>query len=344
MSATDGRGAVYQKIGSRRKRRNRWRKLASRYMGYLFGRIALAILSQLPLGLGLALSRVGGHIVYFVSRRDRLIAYDNLRNVYGHEWSEQQLKQCIVETFQHNIATLVEALILARWSNEQLMAKYPEAIAGVLQLERKTRESENGLLLLTGHYGNWEMIPFLAHRFANSFVVSIAQKLYFPKYQELLHRFRTREGMEVIYSDESPRRLMRAMRNGKCVGLLPDRTVRTNRGIFVDFFGRPVYTTTLPIRLARKIGAQVQLISLVREPESLLSTRQHRFRVDLPPLLELEHTGNEERDLRNDTQKFTWLIEEAIRNNPSQWSWSYPRWRAVPGRPRLPHGARSPCA
>ena len=107
--------------------RSRWRKLVSRYCSYIVVRCMYALVSRLPLGAGLMLSRVGGRLAYCVDRRYRRIAYDNLKRVYGDVWSERELRRRVREVFQHTAATVTEWTILSRWSNERLQTKYPRS-------------------------------------------------------------------------------------------------------------------------------------------------------------------------------------------------------------------------
>ncbi len=313
-----------------KRKRNRALKISSRYAGYCCLRLAHFLLSRLPLPLGLAVSRVGGYLAYLVAREARRCGVESLTRVYGNEFSENEIRQQVKEVFQHTAATAAEFCILRRWSNEKLQAKYPEVVAAVQQTERDVRASGSGVVGLTAHFGNWEVLSLFHSRFAPGLLVPVAKRAYFSKYHDFIHRLRTADGLEVIYNDESPRKLIRAIHDGKLLGLLPDQNLRTNGGVFVEFFGKPAYTVTFPVVLARKLGVKMFFSCLVREGGS--------FRLMHSGLFDTPRTGNQERDVLEGTQRWTSLLEDSIREFPTQWSWIYPRWRSTPDHPRFHHG------
>jgi KDO2-lipid IV(A) lauroyltransferase len=133
-------------------------------------------------------------------------------------------------------------------------------------------------------------------------------------------------GLDMVYTDESPRKLIRALKNGQVLGLLPDQDLRTNSGIFVDFFGMPAYTVTMPARLARQLGVKMGLCCLLREGKG--------FRLVYHPPFDIPRTSDETADIAGATQMWSHLLESEIRKRPEQWVWFYPRWRTPLERPR----------
>ncbi len=320
----------------RKRRRSRARKRLSRHLGYAGLRLAHAVISRLPLALGLALSRATGYLAYLVSSASKQHALESLRRVYGRELSERQIRRRALEVFQHSIATAVEWVIVRRWSDAKLYGEYREVAEGLRQLAREIRATGGGIVGLTAHLGNWEVLSLLYHRFAPGVLVPVAKPAYFEKYQQFLHRLRTEDGMDVIYTEASHRRMVRAIRRGQMLGMLPDQNLRTNSGVFVDFFGRPAHTVTFPVALARKLDVRMVSAFLVREGGSL-RRKTHRFQLVRSELFDVPRTGDEKTDLLEGTQEWTSRLEEVIRRYPEQWCWTYPRWRSTPEHPRLPH-------
>lgn len=314
----------------KKRRRSRFLKTVSRYGGYAGVRVGHFILSRLPLRLGLLLSSVVGNIAYVFARKARRNAYESLSRVYGNEFSDREIRRQVKDVFRHTVATAAEFCILRRWSNERLEARFPNVVAGIKQIDRDVKESGCGVVGLTAHFGNWEVLSLFYSRFAPGLLVPVAKRAYFEKYQEFIHSLRTADGLDVIYSDESPRRQIRAVRDGHLLGLLPDQNLRTNSGVFVEFFGKPAYTVTFPVVLARKLGVKMVFNCLVRENGG--------FRFMYSGLFDVPRTENEERDVLVGTQQWTALLEDSIRKYPTQWSWIYPRWKNTPDRPRYHHG------
>ena len=92
-------------------------------------------------------------------------------------------------------------------------------------------------------------------------------------------------------------------------------------GVFVDFFGRPACTTTGIARVALHTDAAV-VPGYAYWDENL---RKYRLRFEPP--VELVRTGNTERDVLENTQRFAKVIEEIIRKHPEQWVWIHARWK-----------------
>ncbi|MCI0525873.1 MAG: lysophospholipid acyltransferase family protein, partial [Nitrospira sp.] len=113
------------------------------------------------------------------------------------------------------------------------------------------------------------------------------------------------------------------LKRGETVGFLLDQNVAIDQGVFVNFFGRSACTHKTLALLALKTGAAVLPAFTFREEKN-----GHRIVVE-PPVL-LEETGNTERDLVVNTQKFTSLIESYIRKHPDQWLWVHRRWKTQP--------------
>jgi KDO2-lipid IV(A) lauroyltransferase len=114
------------------------------------------------------------------------------------------------------------------------------------------------------------------------------------------------------------------------VGILADQNTILEEGVFVDFFGIPASTTTGIARMALHTGAPVV-------PGYLLwDTAIGKYRLRFDPAVELSRTGNvsekeyTEEDVRENTARFTRVIEEIVRKNPEQWVWVHKRWKTRP--------------
>src|SRR5579884_900666 len=101
-------------------------------------------------------------------------------------------------------------------------------------------------------------------------------------------------------------------------------------GVFVDFFGIPACTSSGLARMARRTGAPVV-------PGFLLwDARLGRYRLRFDPPVELAQTQDEVQDVRENTARFTKVIEAYVRQYPEQWLWVHKRWKTrPPGAPPL---------
>jgi len=186
-----------------------------------------------------------------------------------------------------------------------------------------------GVLLLTGHLGAWELIPF-ARRVPGKPMYFVVRPIDNPLIDALVNRYRSCSGNLPINKDEAARGALRVLRKGGVVGILADQNTAIDEAVFVNFFGVPAATTSGLARLARHTGAAV-VPAYTYWDESV-----GKYRVCAEPALELERTDDEQDDIRAYTARFNQVLEAAIKRNPDQWLWAHRRWKnRPPGEPPI---------
>jgi KDO2-lipid IV(A) lauroyltransferase len=284
-----------------------------------YGAVALlAVARLLPARLLYALGTGGGWCAYHLLRRERRKTLANLALAYGEEKNAAERARIARGVFVNLGRNLMELALYSRLTEQnmhQLVSMEGKEIVD------RALAGGKGALVITGHIGNWELIPtyFLAIGYTGGVV---ARRIYYEKYERLLFRLRKSRGFRVFYRDESPKEVLRTLRNNEVVGILADQDVRKLDGVFVDFFGIPAYTPTAPVLIAMKSGAPLLPSRIVREG------RRHRILIDEP--LPLRVTGDRQADLVYNTQLWSMSIERYIREHPDQWVWMHRRWRTRP--------------
>ena len=186
-----------------------------------------------------------------------------------------------------------------------------------------------GVLFLTAHMGAWELSSY-AHALNGYPLHYMARPLDNARLDALVNRYRGLSGNQPIFKNESARAMLKILRDAGTVGILADQNTLPEEGAFVNFFGTPACTTTGIARVALHTGAAVVPGYAVWD-ESL---RKYRLRFEPP--LELIRTGDAERDILENTQRFAKVTEEIIRKYPEQWVWVHARWKTRPkGEPPL---------
>jgi Kdo2-lipid IVA lauroyltransferase/acyltransferase len=194
-------------------------------------------------------------------------------------------------------------------------------------LEGKNRGK--GVIYLTGHIGAWELSSF-AHALYGFPLHYMARPLDNAPLDAMVNEYRGRSGNKPIYKNEAARMMMKVLKGAGTIGILADQNTMPGEGVFVDFFGTPACTTTGIARVALHTDAAV-VPGYAYWDENL---RKYRLRFEPP--VELVRTGDAERDVRENTQRFTKVIEEIIRKHPEQWVWIHARWKNRPeGEPPL---------
>jgi len=180
-----------------------------------------------------------------------------------------------------------------------------------------------GVLYLTGHIGAWELSSF-AHALYGFPLHYMARPLDNKPLDAMVNEYRGLSGNKPIFKNESARVMLRIFKEAGTVGILADQNTMPGEGVFVDFFGAPACTTTGIARVALHTDAAVVPGYAVWD-ENL---RKYRLRFEPP--VELVRTGDAERDIAENTQRFAKVIEEIVRKYPEQWVWIHARWKARP--------------
>jgi len=180
-----------------------------------------------------------------------------------------------------------------------------------------------GVLYLTGHIGAWELSSF-AHALYGFPLHYIARRIDNQRIDALVNGYRCLSGNRAIFKNESARVTLKVLKEAGTVGILADQNTMPGEAVFVDFFGKQASTTTGIARVALHTDAAVVPGYAVWD-ESL-----GKYRLRFEPPVELIRTGDVERDIVENTQKFTKVIEDIIRKYPDQWVWVHGRWNTRP--------------
>ena len=203
-----------------------------------------------------------------------------------------------------------------------------KGIEGVVVLDGEenfeaARRRGKGVLFLTGHMSAWELAPF-AHALYGHPLQFLVRPIRNRRVDELINSYRCLSGNQPIEKNKSARMIFKVLNDGGTVGILSDHNTSLEEGVFVDFFGVPASTTSGLARIALRTGAAVV-------PGFLFwDTAQKVYRLRFEPAVELARSDNEEADVRENTARFTRVIEDYIRAHPDQWLWVHKRWKTRP--------------
>lgn len=190
-----------------------------------------------------------------------------------------------------------------------------------------TRAQGRGVLYLTPHLGCFEVSAQIAALWAPITV------MYRPPRKAALRPLaeasRRRHNLSTAPASlAGVRQLLRVLRAGEAVGLLPDQAPASGEGVWADFFGRPAYTMTLPARLVQLSGARIILASALRLP------RGRGYALTLEPF-----DDPLDPDPQRAAAQINHALEAMIRRCPQQYLWGYNRYKRPPGAPEPPVAA-----
>jgi Kdo2-lipid IVA lauroyltransferase/acyltransferase len=187
----------------------------------------------------------------------------------------------------------------------------------------KARQRGNGVLFLTGHMSAWELAPF-AHALYGHPLHFLVRPIANRRVDALINRYRCLSGNRPIEKNRAARAMLTVLGDGGTVGILSDHNASLEEGVFVDFFGIPASTTAGLARVALRTDAAV-VPGFLCWDEKL-----GKYRLQFAPAVDLVRSGDEERDVRENTARFTRVIEDWVRAHPDQWLWVHKRWKTRP--------------
>jgi len=282
-------------------------------------------LGVLPRPLARSLAAGVVRIFYAVLPRLRNTAEVNLRIAFP-DWSATQRK-AVVRGMLRNLGWMAaEFARFPKYTKENIeLVVALDGHENFLEGQRRGK----GVLYLTGHIGAWELSSF-AHALYGFPLHYMARRIDNPKIDALVNGYRCLSGNRPIFKNESARVMLKVLNEAGTMGILADQNTMPQEGTFVDFFGQMASTTTGIARVALHTNAAVVPGYAIWDEAS------GKYRLRFEPPLELIRTGDMERDVFENTQKFTKVIEQIIRKYPEQWVWVHGRWNTRPaGEPSL---------
>jgi len=274
---------------------------------------------MLPRGVARAIGAGIAGFAYGALGRLRSVGLRNLELALP-EKSTAERERILREEYRNLGWLLAEFCLMPRYT--------PEGASRFIRYEGldnylRARERGNGVLVLTGHLGAWELSSFY-HSLMGYPMGMVIRRLDNPLVDRFVNHVRCLHGNRVIHKDDFARGLIASMRAGETVGILMDTNMTPPQGFFVPFFGVQACTASGMARVAAKTGAAVVPGFLLWEESA------QKYVLHFGDPLPVVTTGDAEQDALANTAAFTAKIEEYVRQYPEQWLWMHRRWKTRP--------------
>ncbi len=256
-------------------------------------------------------------LLYFALPQRVRIAEENLRNAFPDK-DDAWIKATAKKVFENMGTVFAEFLAIPKLSDEEI--KDYVRFENVELIKEKYNQGR-GVLLLSGHYGNWELLAYSVSVYLNLPVLVIVKPLANYFLDKIINKYRTRRGNSVVSMYESAFKVVKTLKGGGIVALLADQSATKDKDIFVEFFGRKAATFDSPAHFALKYNVPI-ILGFARREDYYYKVR----------LVEIEHsdlTFNPEGKFVL-TQRYVQLLENAIREQPELWLWTHRRWKHKP--------------
>ena len=224
------------------------------------------------------------------------------------------------EITQHLGFNLCEFFLLQNPACRQLLKKNLQ-ITGLEHLLKAQKEG-SGAIIVSAHFGNWELAGFLS-TFMQNPIATVAKPIKGkPRLYRAIEKTRQDIGFIPIDKSGSAGSLIRNLKKGGIIGLLVDQRVRRRLRIWSPFFGHQVPTIPSPAVLARLSGSPIIPAFTTR-----LRPLHHQIMIEEP--IFVPRTGNSREVIADYTRRLNRLIEKQIRDCPAQWFWPHDRWQKI---------------
>jgi len=287
---------------------------------YVAVRLVSVAMHTFPINANLQTAKLLGTGLFLIDRKHRERALANLRRSFP-DMTEQQRTDLALRSMQQMVILFAEVLFTTRLIRTDTWARYVELDNFREVLDMLLRR-ERGLILLTGHYGNWEILGYVLATLGFE-TTSIARPLDNPYVSRFLFGVREKTGQKIIAKKGATPEITAAMENKGAVGFIADQNAGS-KGVFVDFFGRKASTYKSIALVAMQYEVPV-IIGYARR----INDRFH-FKVGAQDIIYPDDWKSQADPLRYITQRYTKAIEDIVRVDPGQYWWVHRRWKTRP--------------
>lgn len=266
-------------------------------------RLIFKPLSLLPLPVLHTLGTLLGKIMFLVSKKAKTRALDNITQ---SQLFQNKTAEAVRQSFIATGRAILETPYIWNSDNKKV-ASLMQEVHGWDAVEDAVKTNK-GIIFLTPHMGCFEITSLY---FALHYPLTVLYRRPKKKWLAPLVQGRKRDNVSLAEANSTGvRKLLKALKKGEAVGILPDQIPAAGEGEWADFFGKPAYTMTLASKLAAKTGATV----IMTFGERLAHGKGYVIYFK-----------------KVDSVKTTTLLNQAVESqiaeNPSQYYWSYNRYK-----------------
>ena len=252
--------------------------------------------------------------LYFKISKDKENVLRNLQTAFPDK-SKSEIETIKNEFARHLGKSLFELFSVKNLAKKEFLDMFE--FSGKEYLDEALKKG-NGVILLGGHIGNWELLAASLASLGYTINV-VAKKIYDERLNDILVGIRKSQGVKSLLRSESTKDMIKCFKNNESLGILIDQDT-TVKGCFVNFFGKKCFTPLGATVMALKYNVPVLPVFVRR-----IENNRHLIEIQKP--VDLKVTDNYEDDLIQNTQIFNDIIEAQIRKYPAQWVWVHNRWK-----------------
>ena len=300
-----------------------WIQKLNWYLQYVALRVVEMLLQCFPIEDNLKAASLVGDLLYLLDRRHRERALGNLRASFPGA-ADEELRRIARKSCEHLIMVGAETLCLPRLMQFNRYLDYVDISTCLPQFHYIS--SGNPAILVTGHFGNWEMMGF-SMAVMGFPPTAVARPLDNPYLNEHIMGLRQRTGMKILFKEGMTDEALADLRRGRPLGLIADQDAG-RRGFFVNFFGRKASAYKSIAYLAMEENIPIFVGGVYRVGPGF------RYRIEMTDRIEPSEYPKDLDGALAITQRYTTGIEKAVLLAPEQYLWVHRRWKTRPPEER----------
>jgi KDO2-lipid IV(A) lauroyltransferase len=287
---------------------------------YLLVRILVCVIQAMPPRMALSLADGLAWLAYRLDKRHREVAADNLRHAFPEITSPTEIDRRVRAVFRHFCRLVIDIAFIPRKLHPCNWRRHVDLSHGRMLVDHLL--ARQPLLFLTGHFGNWEMggwvLGLLGFR-----TYAVARDLDNPYLDAYLRRFRQGTGQQLLSKNGDAQKMQKILAAGGIIATLADQDAG-QRGLFVDFFGRPASTHKAVALLSLQFDVPLVVMGVCKTGDPL------RFKPIIEDVIFPKEFAGQPDAIKQMTQRFTSSLERIIRQAPEQYFWLHRRWKHQP--------------
>lgn len=261
-----------------------------------------------------ALAHALGDFIYRVLKLRRSLVEENLALTFP-EKNREEISAIALQVYRNQAENFIEMLRLP-------MIKTAEDAARLLDLDArhllsKTLDQQKGCVLVSAHFGNWELMALCSGLLMAPFTI-VVKELKNHAIDRKINSWRTMQGNRIVYDWQALRTGLRTLREGGIVTILGDQS-DSGGSFFTEFLGRRTAVFLGPAFLALKAGVPLFVVMC-------RSIGNGRYTIDIEEI-DMSDLGREKADAEELARRYTKVIERFIYQYPEEWFWLHNRWK-----------------
>lgn len=280
------------------------------------------LVAALPRSQSIRIGKKIGIFLFNILHGRRFVAIDNISRALPFmkrhpSWTGEfeTAEEIALATFMNLGISIVEVCRLYHGKGDDLIDSME--VHGLENFQH-AKEKGNGVLCVSGHCGNWELISLSFKRHLNENVSAIARMQNNPYLNTIVEKMRMGYGNRVIYSKAALRPILSVIKSKGVIGMLIDQAVFEENGALIEFLGRKAWANKAPAVMARKTGAPIVPVLGYREGNRHVLTFHPEYQ------LCGDHT---EDGIQQDIQALSRYLEDFVCAHPADWYWVHRRWK-----------------